>query len=338
MTRPLEVLLVTGPLGAGKTTVVNRLLKAGVGAGHRVAVLINEFGAVSVDGALVDAERPEVADLANLVNGCVCCSLREDVVATLATWCDQPEATRPQRVVLETTGLADPTDLLDLELEPTLAGRLRLAGCLTVVSALAPVDHLTRKELVKRQVGLASLVYVSKADLDPSLAMAWEAEIRARHPRTPLVQTRQGTPPPGAPDPWAGDLSPTTGGRGGGSLGFAEARSLTVAFDHPVDPAALEALFLRPWDAGCGGGELLRAKGVVVFAGWPPRHDGSDRWSFQVADGRLELGPLPLPPGGTPPPSVAVAIGTGLDPAAWRRALRDLERAPEGARRKVVLP
>jgi len=58
----LQVLMVTGPLGAGKTTVVNRLLKAQLGQGHRVAVLINEFGAVSVDGLLVDADRPELAD------------------------------------------------------------------------------------------------------------------------------------------------------------------------------------------------------------------------------------------------------------------------------------
>jgi len=83
-TLPLEVLLVTGPLGAGKTTVVNRLLKVEIAAGRRVAVLINEFGAVSVDGALVEAERPELAGIANLMNGCACCSLRGEVVATLA--------------------------------------------------------------------------------------------------------------------------------------------------------------------------------------------------------------------------------------------------------------
>ncbi|HJW09874.1 MAG TPA: GTP-binding protein [Holophagaceae bacterium] len=106
-----------------------------------------------------------------------------------------------------------------------------------------------------------------------------------------------------------------------------------MRFDHPVDPEALEALFERPLP----GGELLRAKGVAAFAGWPMRADGSDRWAFQVADGRMEIGPLPLLPDGNPAPLNAVLIGTGLDQVAWKRALRELERPPEGARRKVFL-
>lgn len=330
----IEVLLVTGPLGAGKTTVVNRLLRTEVDAGRRVAVLINEFGAVSVDGALVNAERPELAGLANLVNGCVCCSLKADVVAALAAWCDLPEAVRPQRVVLETTGLADPTDLLDLELEAPLQGRLRLAGCLTVISALTPVDHLQTRTLLRHQAALASLVLVSKADLDPSLAVAWEGNLRSAHPGLPILAARLGELPTGAPDPWAGDLRPRPEGWStAGPLSFAEARSLTVAFDHPVDPAALEQVFF----AFHGGGELLRAKGILRFDGWPPRHDGSDLWAFQLADGRLEVAPLPRPPGAEAPPAMAVVIGIGLDAGAWRKALRDLERPPQGARRKVTL-
>ncbi|MBK8725210.1 MAG: GTP-binding protein [Holophagaceae bacterium] len=331
----IEVLLVTGPLGAGKTTVVNRLLRAEVDAGRRAAVLINEFGAVSVDGALVNAERPELAGIANLVNGCVCCSLKADVVAALAAWCDLPEAVRPQRVVLETTGLADPTDLLDLELEAPLQGRLRLAGCLTVISALTPVDHLQTRTLLRHQAALASLVLVSKADLDPSLAVAWEGNLRSAHPGLPILPARLGELPPGAPDPWAGDLRPRPEGwTAVGPKSFAEARSLTVAFDHPVDPAALEQVFFGDH----GGGELLRAKGILRFDGWPPRHDGSDLWAFQLADGRLEVAPLPLAEGTEAPACAAVVIGIGMDFAAWRLALRKLERPPSGARRKVVLP
>ncbi len=331
----IDVLIVTGPLGAGKTTAVNRLLKEEVAAGRRVAVLINEFGAVSVDGSLVDAERPELAGVENLVNGCVCCSLRDDVVATLRAWCDQRDGVRPQRVVLETTGLADPTDLVDLELDAALAGRLRIAGLLTVVSCLGPVDHLRTRPLLHRQTALASLIYLSKGDLDPSAAVAWESELRAAFKEIPLVHSRQGVPAEGAPDPWRGDLrpapegwAPTTG------TSFADARSITVHWDHPLDPAALEALLLAPPPLG----ELLRAKGVCAFAGWAPRNDGSDRWAFQLADGRLEVSPLPLPSGGAPPDCAGVVIGTGLDPAFWKKSLRDLERPPEGARRKVILP
>lgn len=331
---PLEVLIVTGPLGAGKTTAVNRLLKAEVAAGRRVAVLINEFGAVSVDGTLVDAERPELAGVENLVNGCVCCSLRNDVVATLQAWCDQPDGTRPQRVVLETTGLADPTDLLDLEVEPALAGRLRLAGLLTVISSLAPVDHLKTKPLLHRQAALASLIHLSKADLDPSAAVAWEGELRAAFKHIPLVATRHGLAPEGSPDPWRGDLRPAPEGWApteGPS--FAEARSFTLHWDHPIDPAGLEALLLAQPEAG----ELLRAKGVCAFAGWAARNDSSDRWAFQLADGRLEISPLPLLADGTAAECAAVVIGTGLDAAPWKKALRGLERAPAGARRKAFL-
>jgi len=333
-TAPLDILIVTGPLGAGKTTVVNRLLKAEVAAGRRVAVLINEFGAISVDGTLVDAERPELAGVENLVNGCVCCSLRDDVVTTLRSWCDQPEAQRPERVVLETTGLADPTDLLDLESEPALAGRLRLAGLLTVVSCLAPVDHLQTKPLLRRQAALASLIHLSKGDLDPSAAVAWEGELRTAFRQIPIVATRQGVAPEGSPDPWLGDVRPLPEGwAASGTVSFSGARSLTLHWDHPVDPSALEALLLTP----PAQGELLRAKGVCAFAGWPARNDGSDRWAFQLADGRLEISPLPLQAEGGLSPCAAVIIGTGLDHTHWQRDLRGLEVAPEGARRKVGL-
>lgn len=327
----MDVLLVTGPLGAGKTTAVNRLLRVEIAAGRRVAVLINEFGAVSVDGALVDAGRPELAGIANLVEGCACCSLRADVVAALAAWCDLPEARRPERVVLETTGLADPTDLVDLGSEPSLRGRLRMAGCLTVISALTPLDHLQSRTLLRHQAALASLALVSKADVDPSLAVAWEGQLRAGRPGLAVALGRMGELPAGAPDPWRGEL-PAAGTDPSITLAWAEARALTVAFDHPVDPEALEALFYRG-----AGGEVLRAKGIVRFAGWPARHDGSDRWAFQLADGRLEVAPLPAG-SGDPTPCSAVVIGTGLDALAWRRALRDLERPPAGARRKAVLP
>jgi len=107
---------------------------------------------------------------------------------------------------------------------------------------------------------------------------------------------------------------------------YAAARALTVTWDRPVDPNALESLFLQPLP----GGELLRAKGVAAFQGWPARPDGSDRWAFQVADGRVEIMPVGLLPDGNLAPAMGVVIGTGLDLAAWKRALLALQQVPGG--------
>jgi G3E family GTPase len=118
-----------------------------------------------------------------------------------------------------------------------------------------------------------------------------------------------------------------------GTTSFSEARSLTLHWDHPVDPGALEALLLAvPLQ-----GELLRAKGVCAFAGWAARNDGSDRWAFQLADGRLEISPLPTLPDGTAAACAAVVIGINLDKSNWQRDLRGLEVPPQGGRRKVTL-
>jgi G3E family GTPase len=320
MSALLEVLLVTGPLGSGKTTVVNRLLHREIEAQRRVALLINEFGTVSVDDALLAAHHPELAGVENLVNGCACCSLRSEVVAILDTWSSLPEGKRPH--------------LMDLDQEETLRGKLRLAGCLTVISCLTPLHHLEKRLLVRHQVALASLVYVSKADLDPSLAMAWESQIRSLFRQAKVVSTHYGQAPQNAPDPWKAELGNRSDDQEPSqTLGFSEARSLAVTWNHPVDPEALEALFLGPVPKG----ELLRAKGVTTFAGWPNREDGSDRWAFHIADGRVEIMPLPPLPDGAASTNVAVVIGVGLDMAAWRKALVALERPPVKARRKGIL-
>jgi hypothetical protein len=179
-------------------------------------------------------------------------------------------------------------------------------------------------------VALANLIYVSKADLDPSLALAWEGEIRSRCQGVAIRPSRLGEVSPGSPDPWRGDLLAVPAEQAA-HHGFAEARVLSVPWDHPVDPEGMERLFALPPLTG----ELLRAKGVASFESWPIRGDGSDRWAFQLADGRLEIMPLPLQADGNPVPRVAVVIGRGLDLAAWRKELRSLERPPVGARRKV---
>jgi hypothetical protein len=143
-----------------------------------------------------------------------------------------------------------------------------------------------------------------------------------------------GLAPAAAPDPWAGVLPDPLPDHGqAGPTSFAQTRALTFRWDHPLDPEALEALLLRPPRQG----ELLRAKGVCAFLGWEARHDGSDRWAFQLADARLEISPMPAGPAGELAPLVGVIIGLGLPWDAWKAELRALERPPAGARRKVAL-
>jgi G3E family GTPase len=196
------------------------------------------------------------------------------------------------------------------------------------------VDHLQTRPLLHRQAALASLIHLSKGDLDPSAAVAWESELRTAFRQLPLVPTRHGLAPEGSPDPWTGDVRPIPQGWAASApSSFAEARAISLHWDYPVDPSALEALLLAP----PAQGELLRAKGVCAFSGWAARNDGSDRWAFQLADGRLEISPLPLPADGRPAVSAAVVIGTQLDSSQWKRDLRELEVPPEGARRRVLL-
>ena len=191
---------------------------------------------------------------------------------------------------------------------------------------------LADKPLVRRQIALASLVFVSKADIDPSMAFAWESQIRAAFQGHALQSTRMGVAPAGSPDPWAGIL-PQHGEKPSEGPSFQQARALTFHWQHPLDADSLETLFLRRPERG----EVLRAKGVCSFQGWPVRNDGSDRWLFQLADGRLEITPLPPLASGELAARSAVVIGLDLLWSEWKAQLRTLERAPLGARQKRPL-
>src|SRR5687767_2380626 len=98
---PIPITLVTGYLGAGKTTLLNRILTADHGL--RIAVIVNEFGEIGIDGDLVVNVEEEIVTLAN---GCICCTLREDLIEAVESIIDG--ASPPDHLVVETTGIADP--------------------------------------------------------------------------------------------------------------------------------------------------------------------------------------------------------------------------------------
>jgi G3E family GTPase len=162
--RPIPVTVLTGFLGSGKTTVLNRLLRRPSLAG--AAVIINEFGAIGLDHLLIEASEEQFT---LLDNGCICCTVRGDLVATLKALNqrsragDVPDLTH---VVIETTGLADPAPILHtLMAEPELAGRYVIAGVVTTVDAVNGWSTLDRYAEAAKQVAVADRLLITKTDL-----------------------------------------------------------------------------------------------------------------------------------------------------------------------------
>ena len=153
-------------LGSGKTTLLRHVL-AGQGA-HGTAVLVNEFGEVGLDHHLV-RQLDEQTILLN--NGCVCCSVRDDLVQALSSLLDQEErgAIVPiDRVILETTGLADPAPILfTIETDPMLRHHFRVERVVVTVDAMHGERHLDRQAVSLKQVAAADDLIVTKTDLAP---------------------------------------------------------------------------------------------------------------------------------------------------------------------------
>ena len=157
-------MVLTGFLGSGKTTLLRHLLRQPEFS--RTAVIINEFGEIGLDHELVEASTDSFVQLRT---GCLCCKVRSDLVQTLDDMLrrrDCGEVAPFTRVVIETSGLADPAPILHtLMTDTSIAGRLALSGVVTTVDAVNGVSTLGREQVSVKQVALADHLILTKSDL-----------------------------------------------------------------------------------------------------------------------------------------------------------------------------
>jgi G3E family GTPase len=308
MTERLPFWVVTGGLGSGKTTLLARLLRHPAMA--RTGVLVNEFGEIAIDADLLgEAARISVV----LAGGCVCCAAPGELVAALRTLATQAGAEPLARVVIETSGLADPLPVLQtLATIPALSTAFLPAGVIATVDAVDGERELDEGPVALRQVALADRIVLTKTDIAAPPAVArLQARLRQFNPAAVVIVASHGEV---APERL---FAPAAERRG----------SPRVADDAQSHAAGLQAVALT-WDAPVHweafapalerlvqGHPIRRLKGLLHVAGVPAPV------VVQAVRGRLYP---PVTLDGWPddaPASRLVAIGRGLDAAALRAAL-----------------
>ncbi len=296
----MPILLVTGFLGAGKTTVVNHLLAHA--GGRRIAAVVNDFGAVGIDAELIAGAADGVVSLAN---GCICCSLEGDLLRTLAALLRREP--RPEAIVIETSGVADPADVVRTLMDPVIWREAPLEVVLCVVDAAAPAAALD-DPLLQAQLRAADLVALSKPDLADAAGHAGvRAAVAAAKPGAVVVDALHGQLPPALlfPDEPERPDRPAPQAPGRRHPAADRFESLSWTSEHPVSLPCLQRAIgrLAP--------RLARAKGLFEPAEQPGR-----QLLFQLAGGRATLAPAGAPAPGKPRARIVFIAELGVLPAA----------------------
>ncbi|MBR0554218.1 GTP-binding protein [Ciceribacter sp. L1K23] len=296
----LAVSIITGFLGAGKSTLLNRVLKDP--AMNDAAIIINEFGEVGIDHLLVTASDDSIIELSD---GCLCCTIRGTLVDTLAMIMDtiQTGGMRTlSRVVVETTGLADPAPVMQSVMgHPVIAESFELEGVVTVVDGVNGLATIERYPEALKQVAVADKIVLSKLSMSDGASVdALRTRLKALNPKALLVDAdgeaagRVDLFENGLYDPatktadvgrWLKDEAAHDHGHRGHhhhdhDHGHHEhdhdinrhgdtIRSYSLMHDRPIDPKALEMFIdlLR----SAHGEKILRMKAVVALSDHPER-------------------------------------------------------------------
>ncbi|GHC09667.1 cobalamin biosynthesis protein CobW [Gemmobacter nanjingensis] len=291
----VPVTVITGFLGSGKTTLIRHLMQNP--QGKRLAVLVNEFGTVGVDGEILkscaDANCP-VENIVELANGCICCTVAEDFIPTIEALMAMPQ--RPDHILIETSGLALPKPLLKAFDWPAIRSRITVDGVVALADAEAvaagrfasdvaaveaqraaddSLDHETPlSEVFEDQIACADLVLLTKADLagEAGLAAA-RGVIEAEAPRKlPILPVSEGVVDPrvvlglnaAAEDDLAARPSHHDGHDDHEHDDF---DTVVIELGEVADPEALQAAIIRL----AREQDILRVKGYVAVAGKPMR-------------------------------------------------------------------
>jgi G3E family GTPase len=274
MTQKIPVTVLTGFLGSGKTTLLNRILAES--HGQRIAVIENEFGTIGVDQDLVVTADEEIFEMNN---GCICCTVRGELVPILGQLSEHRE--RFDRIVLETTGLANPGPVAQtFFIEESVREHFALDAIVTLVDSAHVGLHLDDSEEAREQIAFADVIVLNKLDLvDTGTLAAVERRVRAMNAMARLVRSAH-----------AAVSMETILGVGGFDLARAldyeptflepgypfewldaghshddEVSSFSIETDEPVD-----AQRFREWlrsELSISGSDIYRMKGFLNFKG-----------------------------------------------------------------------